>query len=102
MRINLRFTPQEENTLLHYFGRHGIQNRTAFIKEHFWCSFAQYTDEGINTNIKIIREQAAQIEFLSRQNSQILKALTVGLLSSVDSQTKLKMQSILDGLIDSI
>jgi ribosomal protein L15 len=100
MRIDLRFTEQEQNTLLHYFGRHGINNRTLFIKEHFWRSFAQHTDEGINENIKIIREQAAQIESLSRQNAQVLKALAVGLLSSVDSQTRLKMNSLLDGMID--
>lgn len=100
MRIDLRFTEQEQNTLLHYFGRHGINNRTLFIKEHFWRSFAQHKDEGINENIKIIREQAAQIESLSRQNAQVLKALAVGLLSSVDSQTRLKMNSLLDGMID--
>lgn len=100
MRIDLRFTPQEENTLLHYFGRHGIENRTAFVKEHFFRSFAQHTDEGINENIKIIREQAAQIEFLSRQNSQILKALAIGLLSTANAPIKSQMKQLLDGVIE--
>ena len=94
MRINIRFEDGESDVIEQYFTRLFITNRSAFIKEHFWRSFMQQQDEGMDKNVKVIRDLARQIEKTSRINFELLKLLSTQLL---DESSKEQLAKILDG-----
>jgi hypothetical protein len=93
-RLQIRFDPNEDELIEGYCARHFITNKSGFIKDHFWRSFMQYQDDGVNENVKAIRDLAKQIEKTSRINLELLKLLSTQLL---DESTKEQLTRILDG-----
>ena len=96
LRINIRFEDGESDIIEQHMTRHAINNRSAFIKEHFWRSFMQHKDEGIDENVRAIRDLTRQIEKTSRLNLELLKLLSTQLL---DESTKERLTKIIDGNI---
>ena len=96
MRLNIRFEDGESDVIEQYLSRNFITNRSAFFKEHFWRSFMQHSDEGIDENVRVVRELTRQIEKTSRINLELLKLLSTQLLDTTKQE---ELAKILDGNI---